>query len=125
MAQTISAAPDEILVLPFSERHSVPRSGEIYTRRRRRLGQVAHLHTERRRARRASFDVAAALELNLDRFPTRGGMLTLLRSWLYAAEREGLDGMRPDYTVALSHAAQIMEQSSEPVAAIALLRARG
>ena len=51
-------------------------------------------------------------------------MLTLLRSWLYVADREGLGETRPAYTVALSHAARIMEQSSGPVAAIALLRAR-
>lgn len=80
---------------------------------------------ERRRTRSPGFDVAEAMELNLNSFPTRAGMLTLLRSWLYIAERDGVGETRPDYAAALRYAVEIMEQSSEAVRAIAILHARG
>lgn len=84
---------------PFRERRGAGRAMHIYARRR--TGEVRHSHLlsssapvprhprpERRRARIVGFDVAAALELNLKNFPTSSGMLILLRSWLYAVERE-------------------------------------
>jgi hypothetical protein len=94
-----------------AERRRIARSAEIHARRRSGL----HVTTERRRATSASFDIAAALELNLDRFPTTGGMLALLHSWLYAAEREGFDERRLAYVCALRDAINVMEDASNPV----------
>ena len=122
--------------LVYRERRASARSGAV--RARRRSGHLRathlppsahlvppHIDPERRRATGSSFDVAAALELNLDRFPTHSSMLTLLRSWLYAAEANDLQASRPDYAQALRDAIDVMEVSALPVEAIALLRALG
>ena len=113
---------------PHRERRGADRFADIYARRRtgelRRHRSIAlDPNPERRRIRTPGFDVAEALELNLNSFPTRAGLLTLLRFWLYAAEREGLGTPRPDYAVSLRHAMDIMERCSEAVQAIALLHA--
>jgi hypothetical protein len=44
----------------------------------RRRHEQRHTRAERRRSALAGVDVAAALELQLDRFPTRRAMLVLL-----------------------------------------------
>jgi len=49
-------------------------------------------------------------------------MLTLLRSWLYAAEREALGDSGPDYVASLNDAIQAMDESSDPTQTIVLLR---
>jgi hypothetical protein len=119
MAQAMrTVAPGEVFDRQVhTDRRRVPRSPEIHARRRSSL----HVTTERRRATSGSFDIAAALELNLDRFPTTGGMLALLHSWLYIAEREGLDERRLAYVYALRDAINVMEDAPSPVHAIALL----
>ena len=114
---------------PHRERRGRDRYADIYARRRtgelrRHRAIPLSPNPERRRIRGSGFDVAEALELNLKSFPTKTGLLTLLRFWLYAAEREGLGRPRPDYAIALRHAVKIMEQCSEAVQAIALLHAR-
>jgi hypothetical protein len=70
---------------------------------RRKHGQLVHTLLERRHADTQDFDVAGALELYFDRFPTREPKLVLVRSWLYAAERGELTS-RSDYERAISHA---------------------
>jgi hypothetical protein len=65
--------------------------------------------------------VAAALELNLDRFPTKSGMLALLQSWLYAAEEGGFASSQPDYAHALGRAVEVMKESPDPSHAIVQL----
>ena len=96
MAQAMrTAAPGEVFDRQVhAERRRFARSPETHARRRHGQVRPSYLHTERRRAPSTSFDVAAALELNLDWFPTRTGMLMLLRTWLYAAECEGLNERR-------------------------------
>ena len=49
-------------------------------------------------------------------------MLALLHSWLHAAEREELGERRLAYVCALHDALHVMEDSPNPVYAIALLR---
>src|SRR5690349_728662 len=51
----------------------------------RRHGQLVHI-TERRRRGNRGFDIASALELHLDDYPTREAMLELLASWFYDAQ---------------------------------------
>ena len=66
-------------------------------------------------------DVAAALELYLDRYPTTDGMLTLLQSWLYGAEASGLASTQPDYVRELSRAVDLMKAAPDPAHAIVWL----
>ena len=66
--------------------------------------------------------MAALLELNLDRFPTKEAMLTLLHAWLYTAERETMGDNMPRYIAALHDAIRALEASSHPVEAVAVLR---
>src|SRR3977135_2127689 len=115
----------------FAERRSSPRSGEIHLRRRHNQVRAAHpqaslllpshREVERRRAKSTPFDVATGLELNLDRYPTKSGMLALLQSWLYAAEESGFASSQPDYAHALGRAVEIMKDSPDPAHAIVQL----
>src|SRR5688572_25201394 len=109
---------------PFQERRSSHRSSELQLRRR--YGDLRIPHTrpaavlvpdaiaERRRNNSSGFDVAKTLELNLKNFPTKAGMQTLLHSWLYAAERNGLVESRPDYVAGLMQAIATLRSAAEP-----------
>jgi len=48
-------------------------------------------------------------------------MLTLLRTWLYAAEREGVDERRLAYVCALRDAINVTQDAANPPHAVALL----
>jgi hypothetical protein len=126
VAQAIRpVAPGEVFDRQIhAERRRVVHLPEIHVRRRRGQVRPPYLHTERRRARGTGFDVAATLELNLDRYPTKKGMLTLLRTWLFAAEREGVDERRLAYVCALRDAINVMEDAPNPLHAVALLNMR-
>jgi hypothetical protein len=81
----------------------------------RRRRQIRFSHTspyDRRRKKASGFDVAAALEVNLDRFPTKDALWRLLANWLDAAKREGLAARRPDYAKALERALVIMSKAA-------------
>jgi hypothetical protein len=104
----------------FRERRSTPRSGEICLRRRHNPVRATPFR-ERRRRKSSPFDIAAALELNLDRFPTKSGMLTLLQSWRYAAEASGPASNQPYYARALNRAVEIMREARDPPHAIVQL----
>lgn len=49
-------------------------------------------------------------------------MLTLLHTWLYAAEQHELTTRRPDYVHAVRYAIDVTAEASSPEAAIAILR---
>lgn len=113
---TASPAP-----APYAERRHT-RSTNICLRRRHGQLRRANGLPERRRPPSTPFDIAGALELNLDRFPTKAAMLTLLQSWLYAAEAEDLNDTRPAYAHALRVAIEIMRSADNPVQALPRLR---
>jgi hypothetical protein len=102
------------------ERRARDRSQGIALRRRQ--GQLVYTRHERRRTRHSGFDVAAALEMHLDRFPTREALVVLLDSWLYQAERSGLCDEREAYCTALELALDTMKAAPDPVAAITVLQ---
>ena len=78
---------------------------------------------ERRKKRAAGFDVAAALELNVDRFPSQEEMLALLQRWLSAAEREeGFVSRWPNYVFTLRSAINVMKRARHPDEAIQFLQ---
>jgi hypothetical protein len=78
---------------------------------------------ERRKKKPAGFDVAAALEANLDRYPKKEEMWQLLT--LDAAKREKLAERFPDYVKALERAIVVVSKAPSTEHAIALLHARG
>jgi hypothetical protein len=65
------------------------------------LGLPAPVATERRKKKSAGFDIAGALEANLDRYPKKEDLWQLLTEWLDAAQREKLGERFPDYVKAL------------------------
>ena len=67
--------------------------------------------SERRKNNDAAFDMAATLELNLDRYPTKQAMLTYMHNLLYAAEVSDLGVRQPDYLGALRLAVDFVEGS--------------
>ena len=98
------------------ERRAWDRSQGIPLRRRQ---QLEHTGVERRRRAHDGFDIAAALEHQLDRFPSRGAMIVLLKSWLYGGAQ--VDG---DYVDTVSHALDVMRAADDVESAIAVLRRR-
>lgn len=118
-----------MIARPDDKRRRADRSADMYVRRQ--TGAVRHLHSlssalpsnaERRRSIRDGFDVAAVLELNLKTYPSKTGMLTLLQSWLYAAEANGLQIRWPEYVAALTIALQVMGAWRDPAQAITVLQ---
>ena len=103
----------------FTERRSAQRPGELHLRRRHSQAPATRSQ-ERRRSTGGRFEIAAALERNLDRYPTKAGMLTLLQSWLYAAEGSRVPSSEP-YAQALGRAVEIMKESPDPPHAIVQL----
>src|SRR5690242_11973198 len=91
---------------------------EIPLRRRKQIRFRGAPHTllalpapplvDRRRKRNNGFDVAAALELNLDRYPTQDELRTLLSYWLNSAETHELGHHDPSYMPALKRALVIV-----------------
>ena len=79
---------------------------------------------ERRKKKPAGFDIAAALEANLDRYPKKEQLWNLLTHWLDAAKREGLAARYPDYVKALERAIVVVSKAASPQHAIEALRAR-
>jgi hypothetical protein len=107
-------------LIPFVERRSRARLRE--TPLRRRQGQVRSELLERRKIYDQGFNVAATLELNLDRFPSKPSMLTFLRTLLYNSEADDLASRQPDYVDALGRAVNVLESSPELIEAVATLR---
>ena len=112
---------------PFVERRSTSRMRE--TPLRRRHGEVRPAHSrspseflDRRKIADQGFNVAATLELNLDRFPTKASMLTFVRTLLYGAESDDFASRQPGYVNALAQAVDVLEHSPEPIEAVATLR---
>lgn len=116
----------------FIERRSASRLRETPLRRRNLQGRPeAHQRsrlaltprlTERRRRHNPGFDVAATLELNLNRYPTKPAMLTFLHGLLYAAETAQLSVRQPEYVNAMRQAADFVEQSAGVVEGVATIR---
>jgi hypothetical protein len=103
------------------ERRARDRSQGILLRRRH---EQRHTRAERRCGALADFDVAVALELQLDRFPTRKAMLVLLESWLYCANPSGRSEHEDSYARSISQAISVMATAPDPVTAIAMLQRR-
>jgi hypothetical protein len=80
---------------------------------------------ERRKKKPAGFDVAAALELNLDRYSTKEELWRLLAQWLEAAKREELAMRWPDYVKALERAMVVIAKAASAELGIESLQARG
>jgi len=84
--------------------------------------QVHELSEEAREA--AVLSLAEMLDLNVERYPTKDAMLILLRSWLYAADRDRLATRQRTYVDALATAISALDASQTVVQAVALLRLR-
>jgi hypothetical protein len=111
-----------------------PNAPEAHTRRRSSVRDdifpslgarlAAARLIERRKKKPAGFDVAAALEANLDRHPTKEELWHLLTRWLDAAKREKLAERFPDYVKALERAMVVLTKAPSPQKAIETLQAR-
>jgi hypothetical protein len=66
--------------------------------------------------------LAETLELYCERFPTKSGMLMLLDTWLFVAERDGVAVRQPLYVDALERAISALHATLTVGHAIALLR---
>jgi hypothetical protein len=102
-------------VIPFRAAPAGPQT------RRRRSFQHWTGH-ERRRKGTTGFDIAHALEINLDRHPTREEQWRLLESWLTAAKRERLGERYADYVRAIERAMVVMAKAPTAEDAIVKLR---
>ena len=94
----------------------------LHTRRRRSIRAYGAFN--RRKKKSAGFDVAAALELNFDRYPMKDGLLQLLVAWRETAKLAGLAATQPDYVKALERAIVVMSKAPSPEHAIESLQAR-
>jgi hypothetical protein len=82
----------------------------------------AYASRERRAQRDRAFDIAATLELHLKSLATKNAMLTLLNTWLYAAEQQDLSTRQAEYVHAVRYAIDVVSAATRPEAAIELLR---
>ena len=92
----------------------------------RRRVQIRFKHaraTERRKKKTAGFDVAQALEHNLDAYPLQQDQMLLLQRWLLAAEREELAERHTEYVYSLQRAVKFMQGARRPEEAILALHA--
>ena len=116
---------------PFVERRNSARLRQ--TPLRRRTAQVRPLARsgpatrtlesfERRESNAQPLNIAATLELNLDRFPTKSEMLSFLRAVLDTATAGEFGFQQPDYVDALKLAVDVLEHSPDPVEAIATIQ---
>lgn len=115
---------------PFRERRSSARLRETPLRRRNGNVRWAYLRSnpsgvptnlERRKHTDERFNVAATLELNLDRFPTQAAMLTFVTSVLQSAEAGEIGSRQADYVAALRQAVDLLAHSPAPIEAVATL----
>lgn len=118
-------------LIPFVERRSSARLRE--TPLRRRSGQVRSAHrssgsaianytAERRKSSGTGFDIAATLELNLDRYPSKTSMVTFLNNLLYSAEEGDLALRQPEYLGAIKQAVDVIEHAPATIEAVATLQ---
>lgn len=105
---------------PFVERRSGARLRETPLRRRNSV-RAPSLPPDRRRNNPRGFDVAEALELNLDRYPTKPAMLTFLQSLIYAADDNLPGGWLSNYADALKQASDVVQEAGSTNEAIATL----
>ena len=68
--------------------------------------------------------MAPTVELYAKTFPTRQQLATLLRSWLFAAERDGVTSRQPEYAAALKRAISTLDTSQNVLHATARLRSQ-
>jgi hypothetical protein len=66
--------------------------------------------------------IARTVELYSTMFPTPEQLLTLFGSWLFTAERDGVDLRQPEYAVALKRAITALSNAHSVPEAIAILR---
>ena len=87
---------------------------------RRRSGQIrfGHSQGDRRKNKTSGFDVAAALELQLDRHPTKDDLLRLLKTWFSAAREQGVSARMTQYRYALARAIRVTTQAASAEHAI-------
>jgi hypothetical protein len=90
------------------------------TRRRRSFQRWTGY--ERRKNGTTGFDIAHALEINLDRHPTREDQWLLLAKWLEAAKSERLAERYADYVRAVERAMVVMARAPTAEHAIMELR---
>jgi hypothetical protein len=113
----------EVIALPTAETRTRRRNGnKRFARYRPPVLALPFPANVERRKTKAGFDIAAALELNLDRYPSREQLLTLLFNWLRSAEELGLAARRPDYADALERAIEIVAKAASVERGIDLLR---
>lgn len=87
------------------------------------LGLRPSCFIDRRKKKSAVFDIAGALESNLDRYPKEEDLWQLLTHWLDAAKRERLAERYPDYVKALERAMVVMAKAPNAEQAILTLQA--
>jgi hypothetical protein len=88
----------------------------------RRDPQPSGLCPGREAASLPRIGLARALELNAEAFPTRSGMLMLLETWLFIAERDGIAERQQAYAQAVRRAISAVRASGNIKDAIALLK---
>jgi hypothetical protein len=66
--------------------------------------------------------LAQAIELCSKTFASRHSLLTLLQSWLFIAERDGVSARQPEYAAALKRAISALNTAQSVPEAIAILR---
>jgi hypothetical protein len=94
----------------------------------RRRAQIRFAHSNPREWRKRGadgFDVAAPLELNLERCPTKPGLLDRVRFRLAAAEREALVRHHAKYVSTLKRAAVLVSDAPTIAQAFVAIRTSG
>jgi hypothetical protein len=66
--------------------------------------------------------LAQAIELCSKTFPSRSALLTLLQSWLFIADRDGVSVRQPEYAAALRRAITAFSTADSVPEAIAIIR---
>ena len=110
-----------IALAPFVERRSRDRLCNTHLRRRRDTIPSA-LRSERRSRPTNGFDVALALEFQLDRYPTSSAMLAFIESQAYSAESHLAEPAGATYVEQLHQAAEVVRASGSAHEAVATLQ---
>ena len=66
--------------------------------------------------------LAQAIELCSKTFPSQHALLTVLQSWLFIADRDGVSVRQPEYAAALRRAINAMNTAGSVAEAIAIVR---
>jgi len=66
--------------------------------------------------------MAPTIELYSAFYPTPSQMVLLVESWLFAAERDGMDVRSPEYTAALRRVIGVLRSSDSLAQAIGFLK---